>query len=107
MINNKKICGLLGLATRAGKTVFGTEACKSAIEKKKVKLIIVAEDASEKTKLNFQRVCNEYKIPIYERLHIEELSSAIGKENKAIVGIIDVNFSKEIEKIINGGEIIG
>ena len=35
MINNK-ICGLLGLATRAGKTVFGTEACMQAIEKKKI-----------------------------------------------------------------------
>ena len=33
MINNK-ILGLLGLATRAGKTVFGTESSKEAIEKK-------------------------------------------------------------------------
>lgn len=97
----------MGLATRAGKIVFGSEACKSAIEKKKVKLVIIAEDASEKTKLNFRKICEQYNIPIYEELQIEVLSKAIGKDNKAIVGVSDINFSNEILKIINGGEVIG
>ena len=38
---------------------------------------------------------------------IEELSKAIGKSNKAILGIEDINLSKEIQKINNGGEVIG
>ena len=50
LINNKKICGLLGLAMRAGKIEFGTEACIQGIEKNKVKLIIIATDAAERTK---------------------------------------------------------
>ena len=33
MVNNQKICGLLGLATRAGKIVAGTDACLQEIEK--------------------------------------------------------------------------
>ena len=40
MINNK-ICGLLGLARRAGKLSFGTESCIQEIEKNKIKLIII------------------------------------------------------------------
>ena len=38
---------------------------------------------------------------------IESLSKAIGKNNKAIIGIEDVNLSNEIQKINNGGENIG
>ena len=38
---------------------------------------------------------------------IEELSKAIGKSNKAILGSEDINLSKEIQKINNGGEVIG
>ena len=46
MIKNK-VSGLLGLATRAGKITFGTEACLKDIEKNRVKLIIIALDAKE------------------------------------------------------------
>lgn len=107
MINNDKLLGLLGLATRAGKTTFGTEACKGAIEKRKTKLVIIATDASDRTKSNFKEICKNNNIPIYECLEMDNLSKAIGKENKSIVGINDVNFSKAILKIINGGEVIG
>ncbi len=107
MTNSNKICGLLGLATRAGKIVFGTEACKMAIRKRKLKLVLIAEDASDRTKLNFKQICTNANIPLAEILPIEELSKAIGKTYKAIVGIVDVNFSNAILKIINGGEVIG
>lgn len=107
LINNKKVCGLLGLAMRAGKIEFGTEACMQAIEKNKIKLIIIATDTAERTKMNFNNICSRKKIHIIEYLNIEEISKAIGKVNKAIVGIKDLNFANEIIKIINGGEAIG
>lgn len=107
MTNNQKIGGLIGLATRAGKIVFGTEACQTAIKKHKVKLLLIATDSAERTKKNFKNICEQYSLPIIEKLSIEELSKYIGKENKAIIGINDANFSKEILKIVNGGEVIG
>lgn len=107
MTNNERLCGLLGLATRAGKTVFGTEACTSSIEKRKVKLVIISKEAADRTKTNFKEICKKTSVPIWEGITIESLSKAIGKSNKAVVGITDVNFSKEMLKIIDGGEIIG
>ena len=104
---NKKICGLLGLAMRAGKVSFGTEACMQELEKKKIKLLIIATDTAERTKMKFKNICNDRNIPIFEYLNIDEISNAIGKSNKAVVGIKDSNFSKEIIRIINGGEAIG
>ena len=106
MINNK-VCGLLGLARRAGKVCFGTEACIQEIEKSRIKLILIATDAAERTKMNFRNICNDKNVPIYEILNMDEISKAIGQSNKAVVGIKDINFSKEIVKIINGGEAIG
>lgn len=106
MINNK-ILGLLGLCARAGKIVFGTDACIEKIEKGKVKLILIAKDSSDRTKLKFKEIAENKSIPIYEIFSIEEISKQIGQKNKAVIGITDINFSNEIEKKINGGEVIG
>ena len=106
-MTNKKILGLLGLCTKAGDICFGTDACIDLILRKKVKLIMVAQDASERTKRNLEFVCKENDIKIIFLGTIEEISRAIGKDNKAVIGIKNKNFALEIEKIINGGEIIG
>ena len=73
----------------------------------KIYLAIIAEDSSKRTKEKFEKLCETYNIPIIIKGNIEELSKAIGKSNKAIIGIKDLNLSKEIQKISNGGEIIG
>ena len=92
---------------KAGGVCFGTEACMEQIQKRKVKLILVAEDAAERTKKNFEMACKKNGIPICIYGSIESLSSAIGKPNKAMFGIRSQSFANEIQKIINGGEIIG
>ncbi len=108
MLNNyQKVHGLLGLATKAGKITSGSEACMEAIEKRSVKLILLAKDASERTKELFETKCREFNIPIYQILSIEEISQSIGKPNKAVIGIKDKGFSEAILKNINGGEVIG
>lgn len=104
---NKKIFGLLGLSSKAGKIVFGTDACIEAIKRKKVSLVIVANDSSERTKNNFNIICKQYDIPLYNFGTIEELSNAIGKINKAVIGVINKNFSRELKKLLNGGEVNG
>lgn len=103
MINKDKILGLLGLSARAGKVIFGTDACIEYVNKNKVKLLLIAEDASDRTKLKFNEIAKTKQIPIYELGSIDEISKSIGKKNKAIIGITDVNFSKEIIKRINRG----
>lgn len=106
MINNK-VYGLLGLATKAGKIVFGTESCLDMIAKKKVKLIIVAEDSSERTINNFKEKCVQNNIDFYVFGKKEDISRAIGKTNKTVIGIKDKNLAGAIQKILNGGDVIG
>ena len=104
---NKKILGLLGLSARARKISYGADSVEIQLKKKKVKLIIVAEDASDRTKNKFIKLSNEYNVPIIILGKIDEISKTIGKSNKAIIGIEEENISKEIQKINNGGEVIG
>ena len=49
MINNN-ILGLIGLAMKAGKVAFGADSVEESIVKKKVRLVIISEDSSERTK---------------------------------------------------------
>lgn len=107
MNHNQKILGLLGICTKAGEIVFGTDACKEAIQKNKVHLVLVAEDASDRTKRNFEFLCETQKLAYQCFGTIEELSKAIGKKNKAVIAIKNQSLAKELVKIINGGDTIG
>jgi ribosomal protein L7Ae-like RNA K-turn-binding protein len=104
---NKKIFGLIGLAARARKVSFGADSVENDIKKRKVKLLILANDASDRTKEKFEKLGEEYNIPVIIVGEIETLSKAIGKDNKAIIGIEDINLSNEIKKIKVGGDVIG
>ena len=106
-MESNKILRLLGLATRAGKIAFGTESVTESVEKKKAKLVIVASDSAERTKRNFFRICESGNVNIREFGNIEELSRSIGKENRVVIAIKDINFSNEILRLIDGGEVIG
>jgi len=102
-----KVYGLLGLCARAGKIVSGMDAVSDDLKRNKVKLVIIARDASEKTASNIKYLAEVKNVPVIVIGNIAENSKAIGKENKAIVCIKDNNFSKEMLKVIDGGEIIG
>ena len=106
-MENKKILGLIGLAAKARKICFGADSVEEQIKKKKVYLVIVATDSSDRTKEKFKKLCEENKISIIIDEQIETLSKSIGKSNKAIIGVEEENIAKEIIKINNGGEIIG
>ncbi len=97
----------MGLTAKAGKLAFGTESCEEFIVKKKIKLILVAEDSAQRTIEHFQINCKEKGIPFYIFGKKEELSKAIGKENKTVVGVKDKNLAGAIQKILNGGDVIG
>ena len=106
MINNN-ILGLLGLAMKAGKIAFGADSVEESILKRKVKLVIVSEESSERTKSKFIKLCQNYNIPIIIDGNIDDLSKTIGKSNKAVIGIKDINFANSIQKKYDGGDIIG
>lgn len=102
-----KVYGLLGISMKAGKVTFGTDSTMDMISKRKIKLLIIAKDSSERTIKHFKEKCSKYNIPCYIFGSKEEISNAIGKENKAIIGIKDNNLAEAIKRILDGGDVIG
>ena len=92
---------------RARKISFGSDSVEEDIKRKKVYLVIIAKDSSERTKNRFIKLCNENNIEKIIISDIETISKKIGKNNKAIIGIKEKNIANQIQKIYNGGEGIG
>ena len=106
MVN--KVYGLLGISAKAGKIIAGMDIVLENLAKKKVKLVIVAEDASEKTIKNIKYYCEKENVELLIFGNISENSKSIGKHNKAIIGIKSKSLSEEIEKLIKeiGGDLL-
>lgn len=94
-----KIKQQLGLSQRARKCIDGDELL-SAISSRKVSIVLLATDASERTKKMYQTKCNSHKVPLYEILTRDDLSHAIGKVNRVALGIADSGFGKLITQSI-------
>ena len=103
MVDNK-IYGLLGISAKAGKVISGTDIVLENISKGKIALVIVAEDASEKTKKNIKYFCEKENVDMIVFGDIFKNSKAIGKQNRAIIAVKDVNLAEAIKKHIHGGE---
>lgn len=93
------VLSLIGLMYRAKKLVLG-ESVLENIES--VKYLLIASDASDKTKERYLKKCSFYNIDYYDDFSSLELSKALGKENIKIIGIIDEGFKETLIKKIGG-----
>ncbi len=82
------------------------DAVSDEIKRNKIKLLIIAKDTSEKTANNIKYLAQRKKVPILRIGTIKDNSKAIGKENRAVIGIKDKNISEGIKKLC-GGEAFG
>ena len=97
--NSDRLRGMLGLAMRAGKVVIGTETvCLSLGKRDKVKLVLIACDASDATKKKIVTKCNFYGVAVTEvELDTSEMGRLLGKTyGPATVAILDDGFAREI-----------
>ncbi|MHB1392479.1 MAG: L7Ae/L30e/S12e/Gadd45 family ribosomal protein [Clostridia bacterium] len=93
-----KVYSMIGLANKAGKLVTGEDAVRNSIRSGKVKLAVVAEDASDNTKKRFKNSAAFYKVSLITWGLKEELGSSIGKSERSVLGITDENFSKSLKE---------
>ena len=96
MRNQSKTLSMLGLAKRAGKVVSGEFMVEKSVKSGRAYLVIVANDASENTKKNFNDMCSWYKVPIRTGPGREALGHAIGQEMRVTVAVTDENFAAAI-----------
>lgn len=84
---------LLGLIYKAKKLIFGEEVLNRIDE---IKLMIIANDISEKQRIRFEKKCHYYQIDVLSIFSSEQLQNALGKKNVKVIGIIDQGFKKSL-----------
>lgn len=107
---NRKLCGLLGLAAKAGRIQSGEFSTEKSIKTKRAKLCIIASDASEATKKHISDMCAYRNVPVFtELLDKEILGHTIGKQMRASLTVEDEGFAKTLLQIIEveGGNPTG
>ncbi len=97
---NNKILSMISICQKAGKLISGEFSCENSIKSDTAKLVLLATDASDNTKKKFVNKTTFYKVPLYQMGTRMELSKAIGKQNKVVFVVTDVNFSTKIQQLI-------
>ncbi|MRG85358.1 L7Ae/L30e/S12e/Gadd45 family ribosomal protein [Salinibacillus xinjiangensis] len=92
---------MVGLAFRAGKCSIGEETILKDIRSNQLKLLIIANDASENTRKKFVNKCTYYHVPVVIGDDREALSHAIGKSGRVAIGIKDSGFAKKITSMLD------
>ena len=88
----------LGLCKRAGYVITGTEMVCEYMASGRVKYIFLASDASNNTKKKIINKANYYNVEVYEGYSSLELSHAVGKVGRMVIGITSENFVKILKK---------
>ena len=91
-----KVLSYLGFAAKARKLVTGYNTCIYMMEKKKIRLLILAEDLSENSVKNMVCAAEKHKVPCKIYGAGAQLSKITGNAGKGIFGITDENFAKVI-----------
>lgn len=101
--SEEEILKFIGLAYRASKVVSGNDLLLDEVAKGNVKLILIARDVSSNTLNKFLGTVAKFdkKITAYKFADKYSLGSAIGKPDRALVGITDEGFSKKLELMLD------
>jgi ribosomal protein L7Ae-like RNA K-turn-binding protein len=84
---------MLGIARKGGNVSIGFDSTKLNIENNKSFLVIIACDASEKTKKNIKFICNKYNCEYIEFGEKEILGKSLGKNVVSVLSISDKNIA--------------
>jgi len=99
-MNNSKILGHIGLAARARKLTSGEDQVLDSIRSKRAKIVFLASDAGINTTKRITDKCAYYQIMLINDLSSDDITKAIGKENRKVIAIIDQQFAQMIKSEI-------
>jgi ribosomal protein L7Ae-like RNA K-turn-binding protein len=91
-----RVYSAIGMANKAGKIISGTDACLRAIKAGAVKLVVLAEDASDNTKKKIMNACGYSNISCVVYGKGGMLGKVTGKNHRIVAGVRDKNLSKLI-----------
>ncbi len=103
---DSKVLGYLGFAQKAGKLACGYNTCILEMKKGKVHLLIITSEVGENSRKKLTDVATSRGVSYRLYGRSEEVSKAVGKDEKGIFAIKDKEFAKviieQIDKSLEG-----
>ena len=99
----QKILSFLGLATKAGRTISGSDAVAEAIVRECAYLVLVAEDASEGTAEKIAFLSRQSGISFCRFSTREQLGKFMGKADRAVAAVTDEGFADRLIQLLQDG----
>lgn len=96
-----KFLNFLGLTRKSGSITAGGNLTETAVKHGKVRLLILASDASEGTSKKFRSMAESFGVELIEAGVMDELGSAIGKGPISVLGVTDDRMSKKLKELCN------
>lgn len=99
--SEKKALSLLSIAAKAGKVISGSETVIEAVKSGKAVVLLVAPDASDRSKKVFKDKCSFYKVPVFEAFSKDELGKYTGKDERSAVALTDEGLGRKMAELLN------
>lgn len=93
---SERALGLVGLAVRAGAATIGTGATRAGLQRREVRLVVVARDRSGRTAEKVERLAQGAGIPVLIGPEADVLGGRVGRGAVQAVGIADPRFAEGI-----------
>jgi ribosomal protein L7Ae-like RNA K-turn-binding protein len=88
-----KIYSMIGIARKGGNISIGYDVTCLDVKDNKSKLVLIATDASDKTKKNIQFICDKFDIKYVEYGEKEILGKSLGRKVVSVLSINDTNIA--------------
>ncbi len=98
-----KAAALLGMATKAGKTVSGEDTVLQSIRSGEAAVVVISSEASERSKKTFNDKCSFYGVPLFTWGTKENLGRFLGKESRTVAAVTDEGLGRKITEIFREG----
>lgn len=99
----RKVLGLVGLGIRGRRAVVGVQQVRDAARRGKLKLALVAGDASKNSMDKVVPLLTARGVAMIDDLTSADLASITGRESVAAIGVIDAGLARGITSAVADG----
>jgi ribosomal protein L7Ae-like RNA K-turn-binding protein len=99
-IVRRKVLGLVGLGIRGRLAVIGVQQVRDAARRGKLKLALVAGDASRNSKDKVVPLLTARQVTMIDDFKSSELAAVCGRESVSTIGVLDSGLAKGIRAAV-------
>lgn len=95
---------MIGIGQRAGKLISGSQAVKSHLNRGRVKLLVIANDASPQSAQEINRLAGAKAVPVLTYGSKDDLGRLIGKSPRSALAVTDEHIARGIIEAYERGD---